>query len=178
MKWGIRPSVQSNVPFIVYAATRGKKKQKQKNKRKRKQKQIQKQKTGGSLATYSYCDNGAKIPLMSAPGRATVWGGVCCTPDLSSYYLHGYDIRVREWCESQWGHAGAGHGWSPGGVYRAPRCENEFLHSTVLLHPLSQVNVKRVQAIVPCVILCVCLCCLKLILRNRSGETDPGVGAL
>ena len=86
--------------------------------------------------------------------------------------------RVREWCESQWGHAGAGHGWSPGGVYRAPRCENEFLHSTVLLHPLSQVNVKRVQAIVPCVILCVCLCCLKLILRNRSGETDPGVGAL
>ena len=32
-------------------------------------------------------------------------------------------MRVCEWCESHWGHAGAGHGWSPGGAYRAPHCE-------------------------------------------------------
>ena len=62
---------------------------------------------------------------------------VCCKPDLSSYYLHGYDMRVRDWCESQWGHAGAGHGWSPGGAYRARRFENESLHFIVLLHPSS-----------------------------------------
>ena len=32
MKWGIWPSVQTNVPFIVYAATRGRKKENEKEK--------------------------------------------------------------------------------------------------------------------------------------------------
>ena len=109
MKRGIRPSVQTNVPFIVYTATRGRKiKTKTKTKTKNRV-NWPRTRTATMVRKFRWC-----LP----PVVRLFWVCVCCTPDLSFYYLHGYDMRVREWCESQWGHAGAGHGWSPGGAYR------------------------------------------------------------
>ena len=129
MKRGIRPSVQTNVPFIVYTATRGRKiKTKTKTKNRV---NWPRTRTATMVRKFRWC-----LP----PVVRLFWVCVCCTPDLSFYYLHGYDMRGAEWCERQWGHASAGQGGSPGGAYRAPRCEKRVpaLYSLAASLVLSQ----------------------------------------
>ena len=130
MKRGIRPSVQTNVPFIVYTATRGRKiKTKTKTKTKNRV-NWPRTRTATMVRKFRWC-----LP----PVVRLFWVCVCCTPDLSFYYLHGYDMRVREWCESQWGMLARGTAGRPAGrnVPRSAKTSHCTLLSCCIPRPKS-----------------------------------------